>query len=66
MLLYKPWRRSINRKRERCRGSQQLQDDKELGTLPGVKGSSPDFEVSQGYKGASITADERQKQFGFH
>ncbi|KAF6234498.1 hypothetical protein HO173_007123 [Letharia columbiana] len=46
-LLYKPWRRRIDRRRERHPQHQQLQNDKELGTLPELNGVLLDFDVSQ-------------------
>ena len=58
MLLYRPWRRRIDRKRENHSQPQQLQDDKELGTLPEVQGSPPDFDVSQRDRETSNTAND--------
>ncbi|KAF6224896.1 hypothetical protein HO133_010090 [Letharia lupina] len=46
-LLYKPWRRRIDRRRERHPQHQQLQNDKGLGTLPELNGVLLDFDVSQ-------------------
>ncbi|CAF9932998.1 hypothetical protein IMSHALPRED_009033 [Imshaugia aleurites] len=57
VVLYRPWRRRIDRKREN-NSQPQLQDDKELGTLPEVQGLPPDFDVSQRDRKTSTTAND--------
>ncbi|KAL9070214.1 MAG: hypothetical protein Q9161_005048 [Pseudevernia consocians] len=58
VLLYKPWRRGIDRKRERHLQPQQLQDDKELGTLPELKGVPPNLDVLQRDRESPTTAND--------
>ena len=46
VLLYKPWRTIINRKRERFLQPQHLQQDEEFGTLPELRGAYADHDPS--------------------
>ena len=56
VVLYKPWRRRIDRKRKTRLQQEQLQKDKTLGDLPEFR-VSPDFDRSQGDRTIPITAD---------
>lgn len=55
VLLYKPWRRRIDRKRESCLQQEHSQEDVALGELPEFR-ASPDFDRSQGDRAIPITA----------
>ena len=58
VLLYKPWRRRIDRKRERRLQPQHLQHDKELGTLPELKGAYADLDPSHKDRETPSTAND--------
>ena len=58
VLLYKPWRRRIDRKRERDLQPQHSQHDEEFGTLPELIGTHADIDLSQKDRETPSTAND--------
>ena len=58
VLLYKPWRRRIDRKRERGLQPQRLQHDEEFGTLPELSGAYADLGPSHKDRETLATAKD--------
>ena len=58
MLLYQPWRRRIDRKRERALQPQHLQHYEEFGTLPELRGAYVDLDPSHKDRETPATAND--------
>lgn len=59
-MLYKPWRRGIERNRERDI-QQQLPDDKEPGTVPKLQETLPDLDTPRRDRETPTTAEDKKE-----